>query len=265
VDLKDPREPAWTFQIKGTDLHVFDDKNLRLHTAVDLRAHGTRREGKLGGSLDLAGSALPRTLLLQPGVDDPQVAAWSAPPGAPSCPFASWQLDVKVGSGSPLSVGGPAGQGALAPDFYLGGTIGAPQVHGMVQVKGLPVAFPSGALLRADGSLQFNADSPWLPILDLAGEGEVGGHRVRAMAFGAPGQRSLFLSAQPSLDAGQILSLLGAGVAVAGGSDSPAPAAAGTVPIPSGPAADRVRNFLGWGEGDWSPGTDAVGYTWSWR
>ena len=270
-------DPQWDIALRGDNLSLYADENLALRGSPDLAARGTKAAGEIKGTLGLDGSAVLRSLAITP---QPVAAPPAVPAGVPANPagaLAAWTLDLKMSSTAPIPVGPGGAEGSLLPDLYLQGSVGGPLLLGTVQVDRLQVAWPSGATLAAGGRLHFTREKPWQPVLDLTGAGEAGPYDIRAGIFGTLGEGQLLLSSSPPLATGPIVLLLTTGL-------SPLPSAIDETAVltpeqkmnsePSWLYLDKVRGLLGWGTDsppdvssstEWSLGSEAIGYEWSWR
>lgn len=276
LDFNNPQEPVWEFQMHGEGLSLYADENFLIKAAPEIEGRGTKEAGKIGGKIDLDGSAVRRGLLVKPRLVDAAAPDSRAPSASGLRPFAPWVMDIRLSSAGPIPVGVEGAQGSLAPDLYLQGTVGEPLLLGTVRADRLPVVWPSGARLAADGRVHFTPEKPWLPVVDLAGTGEAGAYGIRAGAFGPVDGRNLLVSSAPPMTTEQIVLLLTTGL-------SPVPAAnAGTASLnprekiaaePSWLDLGKVRGLFGWSTDsgddaavrDWSIGDQAASYDWSWH
>jgi hypothetical protein len=267
--------PRWEVLLRGGDLSLYADRNLRLNVSPDIEARGSQDAGDIKGTLGLDGSAVLRGLTLTP-----RLVAAAAPPEPPARaktagPFAAWNLDLKLSASAALPAGPSAEDGLLVPDLYLQGTVGEPLLLGTVRADKLQLGWPSGATLVASGRAHFTREKPWNPLLDLAGEGAAGVYDIRAGIHGFPAEGQLLLSSVPALTSEQIVLLLNTGVSpVPREQDASATPEGKLTAEPSWLELGSIRGLFGWntgeaatgepGEGAFSDG-GAVGYEWSWR
>jgi translocation and assembly module TamB len=273
VSMSNWRDPRWELQLRGANLAIYADENLRLLGAPDLEARGTKGAGEIKGTLGLDGSAVLRGLTITPQLT---AAAPASVPSAPAPrPLAAWTLDLKMTSAVPIGAGPDGEDGSLAPDLYLQGTIGSPLLLGTIRADNWQVRWPSDAKLTVAGRVHFTREKPWMPVLDLTGAGQAGAYDIRAGVFGPLEERRLLISSAPSLTTEQIVLLLTTGV-----SPVPLPPSAPATPEdkltaePSWLELDNIRGLLGWNTGEDVPGGEgeaislgggAAGYEWSWR
>jgi len=270
------RDPQWEAQLRGENLSLYADENLRLKGAAEISARGSQASGEIKGAIGLDGSAVLRTLTVAPSL----VAAVPSDTPTAKAPtknsFATWSLDLKLASAAPLPIGPDGVDGTLVPDLYVQGTAGEPVMIGTVHADKFRIAWPSGAKVSAAGRVHFTREKPWMPVLDLAGAGEAGPYDIRAGAFGPLDERKLFLSSAPPLNGEQIVLLLTTGVSpvLSTGAEIAPPSAEQKMSSePSWLDLEKVRGLLGWGTqapdnqvtAEWSLGRDAVGYEWSWK
>ena len=278
IDFADLRDPQWEASLRGENLAFYADENLALVGKPDIEAGGTRASGSIKGTLGLDGSAVLRGITVTPQL----VAPTPEPERVESLPkdanlFDAWTLDLKMSSNAPMAIGPKGPEGSLAPDLYLQGTVGDPLLLGTIGVDRLQVVWPSEAKLAVVGRMHFTREKPWLPVLDLTGAGEAGPYDIRAGVFGPLDERKLLLSSAPPLTTEQIVLLLTTGISpdpVAGARLAPLSAEQKMNTEPTWLDLEKVRGLLGWGtdspadgssSAEWSLGSDAVRYEWSWR
>jgi autotransporter translocation and assembly factor TamB len=266
--------PRWEVLLRGGDLSLYADANVRLNVSPDLEARGSEDSGEIKGTLGLDGSAVLRGLTVTP-----RLIAAAAPPEPPARAesagsLAAWNLDLKVSSSAALPVGAPAGDGSLVPDLYLQGTAGRPLLLGTIRADKLPLRWPSGAALVASGRAHFTREKPWSPWLDLAGTGLAGAYDIRSAVFGFPDQGQLSLSSAPALTTEQIVLLLTTGVSpVPREQAAPATPEGKLTAEPSWLELGSIRGLFGWNTGEAAAGEEGeaafsdrgtVGFEWSW-
>lgn len=276
VGFANLRDPLWEASLRGENLAFYADENLALIGQPDLEAGGTRASGAIKGTLGLDGSAVLRGLAVTPQSVAPTPEP--APPASRSeagGPFDAWTLDLKMSSASPVGVGPEGAEGSLAPDLYLQGTVRDPLLLGTIGIGRLEVTWPSEAKLALAGRLHFTRGKPWVPVLDLTGEGEAGPYDIHAGVFGPLSERKMLVSSAPPLTTGQIVLLLTTGVSPVP-ARPPAPAAPEDklTAEPSWLELESIRGLLGWNTGGTaadeaggavSPGGGSASYDWSWR
>ena len=196
--------------IKGEGMELFRNEVLDLRGNVELRLAGDNEKGAVQGNWNLAGSQLLRGLVVSPlpPTGEKPAAKWTAPFRALLQPFARWGLDVHLHAPEVLPAGLKEGRGSWQPDLRLSGTLGEPLLEGVISMTDFPVKFPTAVLHVAQGAVNFTAEHPWMPQLDLVAAGEVGGYEVRAAADGLLEEDKLTLTSSPSLSAEQLLVLL---------------------------------------------------------
>lgn len=278
ADFSDRRNVGWDILLRGERALLYEDERLRWQADIDLTAQGNNEAGAIKGTLGLSGSALLGELMVTPQLG--AVSAGAAPVSPlftlQTLPWASWDLAVEMRSDEFLPAGPDGAGGSVGPNLSLRGTAGEPLLLGTVQVKNIPVAFPSRGSLTVSGAIDFTRAKPWMPVLDLVGSGEAGPYDLQAGAFGPLDERRLFMASAPPLAPEQIVLLLTTDVA-------PVPVAAvDLAPLtpgeklqaePSWLDLDRLRGLLGWGTGPatlvpasepWSLGSDPMSYEWAW-
>ncbi len=210
VDGKEWRNLKYDVAIKGERLELFRNDILDLRGNVELRLSGEKGNGSVKGDWNLAGSRLLRGIAVTPRAptEGKLSAQFAAPFRAAMQPFAGWNLDVRLGSADGLSAGSKKADGSWRPDMRLFGTLSEPLLEGSLAVADFPVKFPSAVLRVTRGAVNFSKDHPWMPQLNLAATGEIGGYEVRAAADGMLSEGRLTLTSFPVLSAGQVLTLL---------------------------------------------------------
>lgn len=283
VDGKEWRNLRYDMTIKGEGLELFRNKILDLRGNVELRLDGDKDNGSVQGEWNLAGSRLLKGLAVTPRAraEEKAPAARAAPFRAAMLPFAKWKLDVRLRAAEGLPAGSKETDGSWRPDLHLSGTLGGPLLTGSLMVADFPVKFPSAVLRVARGAVNFSKDHPWMPQLDLAATGEVGGYELRAATDGMLDEGKLTLTSFPALAAGQVLTLL---------QDGSVPLGATTVPGLDAPEqreslAEASHSWLSWNkilgffrgrlspvedlpaaaDGGWETPGEVVGYEWTFR
>lgn len=277
VDFSKLREPSWDVSLKGDRLSLLRQDALEIVCSPDVRLAGRAADGKVDGSLDLAGTRALRRPLLIPRLVAP------ANPGAPAPgstlarePYASWLLNLRATAAAPLPLDGT---GFLEPDLYLTGTLGAPLLLGTVRLKDTTLSFPKADLAVSQGAVHFTREFPWTPVLDLMAAGRVGPYDVRAGLFGPLPERRLAVSTTPPLAEEQMVMLLATGLspsATALGGETEMAAPAKLKATPSWWDVDKILGLFGWSAvsgdgGSAAPadqvklGTQPLGYDWRWR
>jgi translocation and assembly module TamB len=267
LDFKDPANLRWKLACKGGPLRIHEGPDFAVTVAPDLAAEGDSNGGLVNGSAALDGSAVLRGLVVIPrfgGLPPDKAPAASAPLSVARPPFAAWKLDVTLPCNGPVPVGKDGGGGALVPQLRLSGTAGEPLVLGTVRTDRLAVDFPA-ARLDAQGAMEFTAETPWRPVLDLTASGMLAGHEVRASASGPLGRCGLKLSSVPPLPERQLVVLLSTGVGPSPSSLSPrgiassAPSQGFQLSVADPSAAPPVPENL------WRLSEGAVGFDWTLR
>jgi hypothetical protein len=160
--------------------------------------------------------------------------------------------------------------------------LGEPLLEGAISLTDFPVKFPAAVLRVARGAVNFTAEHPWMPQLELVAAGEVGGYQVRAAADGLLGEGKLTLTSFPALSAEQLLALLQKGSVTWASENVPGLVEPETVADSLAPenhswlSWDRIlglirrktspeENSLSTIDGGWSAQGGVVRYEWFWR
>jgi hypothetical protein len=284
VDGNDWRNLQYDLAIKGEGMELFRNEILDLCGNVELRLSGDKDKGEVKGDWNLAGSRLLRGLVvspLPPTAEKPKVK-WAAPFRALREPFAGWGLDVRLHAPEVLPASLQEGRGSWRPGLRLSGTLGEPLLEGAISLTDFPVKFPAAVLRVARGAVNFTAEHPWMPQLELVAAGEVGGYQVRAAADGLLGEGKLTLTSFPALSAEQLLALLQKGSVPWASENVPGLVEPETVTDSLAPGNhswlswDRIlglirrktspeENSLSTIDGGWSAQGGVVRYEWFWR
>ena len=211
-DFADLLKIASKAEISGKNLQLRNAEKFRFSADVDLAVESSADKRALTGEIALVGSTANVSL---------SAAPFLMPVGATTAPVA---LDA------PVRVGGWFGnlesnvrvhtrdavrlaEGTTASaDIYLTGLLRGFVPVGAVEFSGLRANLPAGALNFSRAKVSLAREMPWVPIVDLFGNTEVGAYQVSATAWGPLGEQQLRLESVPETSPDQIALLLGAGL-----------------------------------------------------
>lgn len=217
VSLANPADPQYELAFQGDKILLARDARLRLRANVDLTARGGKSGGSVAGSVKFVDGRIYQRLEITPLiVPSPVEAAAFVPPrvdGLVPPPFGAWTVDVSVTNDTPFTLGGNIASGEIIPDLRLTGTLGRPVPVGRVELRNARAFLPFTTLDIREGRLDFIADSPWMPQIDVRGEAQALDYEVQAYAFGPLNERRLILRSDPPLPQESIILLLTTGFA----------------------------------------------------
>jgi translocation and assembly module TamB len=119
-------------------------------------------------------------------------------------------LNVRV-NGSNLSIDNNVARAALKMDLLLRGTIGQPALIGRLETLNGIVYFRNNEFTLLKGAVDFANPNEVNPYFDLLAETRIKNYTVRLALDGYVDQFNLSLSSSPTLEEGDILSLLAVG------------------------------------------------------
>ncbi len=203
---------ALSLTLRGQNLLLARDAQLRLRADADLTVEGTlealRASGTLGlrssrylGAVDLLG-ALDGTPTFESQLTGIHIAPF------PEGPLANMELDLGVTTLEPLEVRTNVLQTDATLDLHLGGTGAGILPEGSVFLSNGSLRLPSGQMDLVAGRLQFTRGKPFYPELQVQGESRLLGHDVSMRVLGDISEPRVELSSIPSLPPDQLLMLV---------------------------------------------------------
>jgi hypothetical protein len=217
ASLENLFRPYYELFFYGTKVDLARIEGLQLKANVDLYASGDSSGGMIKGSVRFDDSRFSRRLEMSPlpAVPPAEDKIFSlqnfqsvVPPS-----FTGWRIDVSVGNDTPFLFSGNAASGEIIPELKLTGTIGNPIPVGQIELRNARVFLPFTTMTIPEGHIEFVADSPRMPQLDVRGTAHALDYEVQAYAFGPLSERRLILRSDPPLSQDALIQLLTTGMA----------------------------------------------------
>jgi hypothetical protein len=220
ADFNDPAVPSLDLRIKGTKVLLARDPGLRLRADLDLTVHGRGDSGSVNGSVELVDGRIFKKLEVTPFlVPNPVSGPMFVPPvlaGLVPAPWGLWKLEVTIRNGMPFLLMGNLATGEIQPDLTLRGTLGAPWLDGVVTLKNLQAYLPASTVIIPDGTISFNQQNPFMPVMDVRANSEVSGYNVQLYAYGPLNESNLAIRSDPPLSQENLIFLLTTGLTPSG-------------------------------------------------
>lgn len=216
--------PVLDLVLKGDNLLLVRNSELRLRAGVDLSLKGPLEELLIGGDVLLMDGRFARNMDILNGLLNRSRGEVSATSGmgfslAHEGPLASAKFDVALRSSNSFRVDSNLAQIYLRPELQLTGTGEVPIFTGSVYLASSSIKLPSGRLNIRSGQLEFLPGDPFEPRLNVQADMNAQGYRVQAVFEGTLNQPEILLSSQPPLPNDELMLLFLTGRKPAGTSD----------------------------------------------
>ena len=216
--------PILDLVLKGDNLLLVRNSELRLRAGVDLSLKGPLEELLIGGQVELKDGRFARNMDILNGLLNRSRSEASTSSGigfslAHEGPLASAKFDVALRSSNAFRVDSNLAQIYLRPELQLTGTGEVPIFTGSVYLAPSNIKLPSGRLNIRSGQLEFLPGDPFEPRLNVQADMNAQGYRVQVVFEGTLNQPEILLSSQPPLASDELMLLFLTGRKPSGTSD----------------------------------------------
>jgi hypothetical protein len=205
------RFPVLDLAVKGENTLLIRSRYVRLRVDLDTRVKGPLDDLLVTGrariadflfreplSLESAGSAGER----EGGFQVFTVRDW---------PFSAMRFDVDVSASRSLRIRNNLLRADLSLDAHLGGTLERPEPTGRATFENADVFLPLTTLRKATGHVEFPADAPLRPRIQMTAEARSRGYEISVQLAGTLPDVDLFVFTEPYLDPDDALFLVATG------------------------------------------------------
>lgn len=219
LGLLDPAHEV-ELALSGASLLVWRDRDVTVRADADLVLSGPLDALVLSGDLALRDGRFTRKLdFLALGRRGPRSAGTRGLRlfELAEAPFSTMRFDVDVTSATPFTIASNVLKGRVVPTLRLVGTGALPELRGSILVEPSRVLLPSGALRVRAGRIEFRADRPDVPDLDIQASARLQGYDVEVNVSGSYDDPKVELSSVPPLPREDLAVLLVTGRPPTGG------------------------------------------------
>lgn len=203
-------EPALT--LHGNNLPLVRSPGLLVRTDLDLRA-----DPSSAGTVRLAGTVTVRDCLVLASLASllPSGARGTArtPPyfEVEAAPFRDWPIEIELRGERAVRVRTAVFNGTSTPRFRLTGTLGEPRAVGQLTVDEGRILFPFATFTIQQGTVRLSEADPFTPQISAHATARRHGHDLTLEAAGTPAAPTLTFSANPALEAADVLMMITTG------------------------------------------------------
>lgn len=204
-------EPRLDLALDGSSFLLWRQGDVSVRADADLELHGPLSALVLSGNLALRDGRYTKKLdFLAFGKRGPATAKQRGLRlfALDEAPFSTMSFDVKVTSATPFAIANNVLRARLVPDLVLTGTGALPELHGAVLVEPSRVLLPSGTMRVRSGRIEFRADQPDVPVLDLQASARFQGYDIEVNISGDYDNPRVDLSSVPPLSREDLALLL---------------------------------------------------------
>lgn len=216
LDFKNILNPSFNASLSGQKILLARDAGLRLRANVKIDAHGDNKGGSVAGSIRLVDGRIYKrmeiTPLLAPSPATAMPVSLAPNTSAIPLPFANYTVDIKVDNETPFLLSGNIATGQINPDLQITGSLGKPVPVGTIRISNAEAYLPFSTMVIQSGEIDFTAQDPWRPILDIRGTAQTLDYEVHAYAYGPLDEHKLVLRSDPPLPQESLILLLTTGL-----------------------------------------------------
>ena len=202
---------AADIRLRGQNLLLYRDENLRLRADTDLTLKGPLARLTLAGEVAVTDGIFSKNFGVIEGIS----AAGTSDTGSgfqlfsiTEPPLRDMVFDVRITAREPFVVRNNLVRGSVRPDLVLSGTGGTPLLVGKVYVESTRLYMPAGRIQLETGLVRFEKTDPDRPRLDLVGTSTMLGYDITAVIDGPYDEPVITLSSVPPLPDEELLMLL---------------------------------------------------------
>jgi autotransporter translocation and assembly factor TamB len=193
--------PRLDFALHGEDLLLFRSPSAKVRANTDLTISGPFDSLVVAGRIELTrGRYSPDTefLDLRQGRRSSGVRGFQLF-SLRNAPLRDMRFDVELVSREPFEIRNSMIRGSMRPDLHLGGSGLVPVLSGRVFLDQILLRLPATSLELTGGTVQFNAENPFIPLVDIAGRTRMLGYEVHASISGDYDVPEVHFSSTPPL------------------------------------------------------------------
>lgn len=203
--------PHIDLRARGFDLLLVRNRDVRARANTDLTIQGPLAALTVTGTATITSARFTKRLeLLELPTHrsapirstDLQLFSLTSPP------LANARFDVQITAQEPIVIDTNMAAGGLRPDLRLLGTGEVPYVTGTVYLDPTRVFLPAGTLTIESGTVQFLADNPFMPQIDLRGSTRLRGYDIITQASGPLEAVEMLVTSTPPLAQTDLIALL---------------------------------------------------------
>ncbi|MBW2440278.1 MAG: translocation/assembly module TamB domain-containing protein [Deltaproteobacteria bacterium] len=198
-------------KLRGQNLLLYRDENLRLRADTDLTLKGPLARLTLAGEVAVTDGRFSKNFGVLEGIS----AAGASDSGnglqlfsITEPPLRDMVFDVRITAREPFVVRNNLVRGSVRPDLMLSGTGATPLLVGKVYVESTRLYMPAGRIQLETGLVRFEKTDPDRPRLDLIGTSTMLGYDITAVIDGPYDEPVITLSSVPPLPDEELLMLL---------------------------------------------------------
>jgi translocation and assembly module TamB len=198
-------------KLRGQNLLLYRDENLRLRADTDLTLKGPLARLTLAGEVAVTDGRFSKNFGVLEGIS----AAGASDSGnglqlfsITEPPLRDMVFDVRITAREPFVVRNNLVRGSVRPDLVLSGTGATPLLVGKVYVESTRLYMPAGRIQLETGLVRFEKTDPDRPRLDLIGTSTMFGYDITAVIDGPYDEPVITLSSVPPLPDEELLMLL---------------------------------------------------------
>jgi hypothetical protein len=198
-------------KLRGQNLLLYRDENLRLRADTDLTLKGPLSRLTLAGEVAVTDGRFSKNFGVIEGIS----AAGTSVSGSgfrlfsiTEPPLRDMVFDVRITAREPFKVRNNLVRGSARPDLVLSGTGEIPLLVGKVYVESTRLYMPAGRIQLETGLVRFEKTDPDRPRLDLIGTSTMLGYDITAVINGPYDEPVITLSSSPPLPDEELLMLL---------------------------------------------------------
>ena len=261
------RAPVFDLTLAGENLLLARRDGMLVRADAELEIGGTPEAPTLGGSVRIVHSRYTRPFeplsVLRRGENDLSRGQRGLDFAiARTGLLARLQLDLAVRSDEEgFALRNNLVNGSVRPDLIIRGSGRVPLFIGHIYVDPTRVRLPAGTLRVRSGTITFQENQPFVPVLEISAEAVLSGYLVEVQITGDYDRPEVILSSTPDLPHDQLLALFLTGNLPAGDLGESSAGAAQTMAVylavdfvqrlfgGDGPAEDSLTSRLEFGSG----------------
>ncbi len=197
-------EPVVTIGLHGSDLLLFRSPEVRVRANANLDVKGPLSRLKTTGLVEITDGRFGQNFPLLAGLFDGDAKPKSTGRGIALSfwhepPLSDMRFDVAVRTKTSFLIKNNLIKGGLRPDLRLIGTGEVPILNGPIFFDPTEIQLPSGAVEITSGLINFRANDPFVPKLELSAGARMLGYDIQARITGDYDDPEIELSSTPPL------------------------------------------------------------------
>lgn len=173
------------YHIFGEQLSLYQSLKTRAVGNVDITLQGNSDKGTAQGNINLTEIHTPTQLYITPFLIPPGIVLTNELSTSIISIPTSWKSDIAINNLAEKTT--PFGKSTL----HLVGNLFSPSLEGSLSIHHLPLVFPQTKFSVSKGSLNFTANQPWNPELQLTASGSLHGKKTLVHLLDTANQHSI--------------------------------------------------------------------------